>query len=67
MSSEDQHLEVRWELTTHEGNRREQLRRARRLTLRERLQVIEEMSELSARFRLVRERNEGGGKTRPTR
>lgn len=55
--SETEHPEVRWELTTYEGSRREQLRRARELTLRERLQAIEEMAELSERLRLARERN----------
>jgi CRISPR-associated protein Csx17 len=49
---------VRWELTTHEGSRREQLRRARELTLRERLQAVEEMTELSERLRQARERAE---------
>lgn len=50
--------DVRWELTTHEGNRREQLHRARKLTLRERLQAVEEMAELSERFRIMRERRD---------
>jgi len=53
--SKAEHPELRWELTTHEGNRREQLRRARELTLRERLQAVEEMAELSERLRLARE------------
>jgi hypothetical protein len=56
--SEAQDPDVRWELTTHEGNRREQLRRARKLTLRERLQALEEMTELSGRLRFVREGGE---------
>jgi hypothetical protein len=54
--SRAEHPDIRWELTTHEGNRREQLRRARELTLRERLQAVEEMAELSERLRLARER-----------
>jgi hypothetical protein len=59
--------DVRWELTTHEGNRREQLRRARELTLRQRLQAVEEMTALSERFRVVRERGDSGGKAGPPR
>jgi len=55
---------VRWELTTHEGNRREQLRRARKLTLRERLQAVEEMAELSERLRRARERKTSNSKGR---
>ncbi|HYO47246.1 MAG TPA: hypothetical protein VEY33_11225 [Gemmatimonadota bacterium] len=55
--SKAEHPDIRWELTTHEGSRREQLRRARELTLRERLQTVEEMAELSERLRLARERN----------
>jgi hypothetical protein len=43
-----------WELTRWEGSRREQLRRARELTLRERLQSIEEMATLSERLRRMR-------------
>lgn len=51
---------IRWELTTHEGNRKEQLRRARKLTLRERLQALEEMAELGARLRRTRQHQDGG-------
>ncbi|CAN5877404.1 hypothetical protein BH20GEM1_BH20GEM1_12150 [soil metagenome] len=40
-----------WEGATHEGSRRFQLRRARELTLRERLEAVERMSELSDRLR----------------
>jgi hypothetical protein len=39
-----------WKLTTWEGSRREQLRRWRALTLREKLQAVEEMTELSAKL-----------------
>jgi CRISPR-associated protein Csx17 len=56
--------DVRWELTTFEGSRREQLRRARELTLRERLQAVEEMAELSERLRLARERKTSNSKGR---
>lgn len=53
--------EIRWELATHEGSRKERLRRARELTLRERLQAVEEMAELSERLRLSRERETHSG------
>jgi len=43
-----------WEATTWEGSRREQLRRALRLTLRERLEALEELSELARHFEWMR-------------
>jgi CRISPR-associated protein Csx17 len=42
--------DIDWSLTTWEGSRRAQLRRWLALTVRERLQAIEEMVELSARI-----------------
>lgn len=39
-----------WKLTTWEGSRREQLRRWRALTLREKLQAVEDMAELAAKL-----------------
>lgn len=39
-----------WAETTWEGNRRAQLRRALELTLRERLQAVEDMAEVAQRF-----------------
>ena len=39
--------DIDWNLTTWEGSRREQLRRWRMLSVRERLQAIEEMAELA--------------------
>lgn len=47
--------DIDWSLTTWEGNRRAQLRHALTLTVRERLQVLDGMSELSERFRRMRE------------
>lgn len=49
-----------WKLTTWEGSRREQLRRWRKLTLREKLQAVEEMARLAetiaaASFRVQRD------------
>ena len=46
----DQIPEHLWELTTWEGSRREQLRRGRALTLREKLQAVEDMEELAKRL-----------------
>lgn len=43
-----------WSLTTWEGSRREQLRRWRTLSLRERLLAVEEMAELSQHFQRMR-------------
>ena len=51
----DQHPEIDWTLTTWEGSRRVQLRRWRRLTLRERLQAVEDMAELARRFQELRQ------------
>jgi hypothetical protein len=47
--------DIDWSLTTWEGVRREQLRRAAALTLRERLQSLEDMAEVAERFRQMRE------------
>jgi len=44
-----------WEQTTWEGNRRAQLRHALTLTLRERLQAVEDMAEVTQRLREMRE------------
>lgn len=43
-----------WELATWVGVRREQLRRALRLTLRGRLEARDEMAELARRFERMR-------------
>lgn len=43
-----------WSQTTWEGNRRAQLRHALSLTLRERLQAVEDMAEVSERLREMR-------------
>jgi hypothetical protein len=43
-----------WAETTWEGNRRAQLRQALTLTLRERLQAVEDMGELAERFAQMR-------------
>lgn len=47
--------DIDWSLTTWEGSRRVQLRHALTLTVRERLQVLDGMSELSEHFRRMRE------------
>jgi hypothetical protein len=43
-----------WESATWEGSRRLQLRRALSLTLRERLQAVEDMAEVSTRLQQMR-------------
>ena len=43
-----------WRLATWEGSRREQLRRALRLTLRERLQLLDDMGDLVRHFAWMR-------------
>lgn len=48
-----------WAETTWEGNRRAQLRRALGLTLRERLQAVEDMAEVAQRFEEMRSRSKG--------
>ena len=55
-----------WEQTTWDGSRRAQLREALKLTLRERMQSIEDMADLADRFRQMREKREASGAS-PTR
>ena len=57
----DQIPEEHWESATWEGSRREQIRRALRLTIRERLQAAEELSDLSRAFQQMR----AAGKFKP--
>jgi CRISPR-associated protein Csx17 len=47
--------DIDWSLTTWEGTRRDQLRRSIALTLRERLEAVEEMARLSERLQRMRE------------
>ncbi len=47
--------DIDWSLTTWEGARRQQLRRALRLTLRERLQGVEDMADLVRYFNALRD------------
>lgn len=42
---------IDWSVTTWEGSRREQIRRWRQLTVRERLEALDEMTELAERLR----------------
>lgn len=46
--------EIDWSLTTWEGSRREQLRRWRKLSLRERLRAVEDMADTSRHFQAMR-------------
>jgi hypothetical protein len=47
--------DIDWSLTTWEGSRRAQLRRALTLTLGERLQALDDMTEITEHFRWMRE------------
>ncbi len=51
-----------WSQTTWEGNRRAQLRHALSLSLRERLQAVEDMAEVSERLREMRKTVPAAGK-----
>ena len=48
MSDSDERID--WSKTTFEGSRREQLRRWRALSLRERLEALDRLSDLAGRF-----------------
>jgi hypothetical protein len=48
MSDSDKNID--WSKTTFEGSRREQLRRWRALTLRQRLEALDRLSDLAGRF-----------------
>jgi hypothetical protein len=48
--------DIDWSLTTWEGSRRAQLRRALTLTLRERLEAMEGLAEIARRFQEIRAR-----------
>ena len=52
-----------WAETTWEGNRRAQLRRTLELTLRERLQAVEDMADVAERFAQMRHSKAGTTKT----
>ena len=47
----EQENKIDWEKTTFEGSRREQLRLAKRMTVRQRLEALNELSALSERMR----------------
>lgn len=46
--------DIDWSLTTWEGSRRAQLRRALALTLRERMEAVEGMADVARRFAEIR-------------
>lgn len=46
--------DIDWSLTTWEGSRRAQLRRALALTLRERMEAVEGMADVARRFEEIR-------------
>ena len=50
--------DIDWSLTTWEGSRKAQLRRALELTLRERLEAVEGLADVARRFEEMRARGE---------
>ena len=58
--------EENWSSATWEGNRREQMRRALRLTIRERLQVADKLSEMLRHFQQMRAAGKFNLKTQTT-
>jgi hypothetical protein len=60
----DMEPKIDWTLTTWEGSRREQLRRWRALSLRDRFRAIEDMAEISQRLQEMRKQPKTG-RTRP--
>lgn len=50
--SEDQRP-IDWSKTTFDGSRREQLRQARRMTVRQRLEALDELTEIAERLRAM--------------
>ncbi|MDD3677162.1 hypothetical protein [Thauera propionica] len=49
----DKEQQIDWSKTTFEGVRKERLRRAVRMTVRERLEVMDELNRLSERLQTV--------------
>ena len=49
----DKRYVVDWEKTTFDGNRREQLRRASAMTVRQRLEALDQLTELSERMQAM--------------
>ena len=50
--------DIDWSLTTWEGSRRAQLRRALELTLRERMEAVEGLADVARRFEEMRAKGE---------
>jgi len=66
MSGVNQIPDQAWEETTWEGSRRAQLRRALKLTLRERLQAVEDMEDVARRLQEMRSRRGGPDRKKET-
>lgn len=56
----DTESKIDWSLTTWEGHRREQLRRSRAMSLRNRFRAIEDMAEVSQRLQEMRKQRKSG-------
>lgn len=49
----DNERRIDWKKTMFEGSRREQLRQAQRMTVRQRLEALEQLAELSERIQAM--------------
>lgn len=50
----DNERPIDWDKTTFDGSRREQLRQTRAMTVRQRLEALDELTELSERIQIMR-------------
>ncbi|MDD3677158.1 hypothetical protein [Thauera propionica] len=53
----DEEQQIDWSKTTFEGVRKERLRQASKMTVRERLEVMDELNQLSRRLQAVPRRS----------
>lgn len=54
--SDNQHP-IDWNRTTFDGSRREQLRQTKRMTVRQRLEALDQLRQLSERMQAMRKRS----------
>ena len=56
----DNECSIDWSKTTFDGSRREQLRQAQRMTVRQRLEALDQLTELSERLQAMPKQSGGG-------
>lgn len=56
----DKERPINWEKTTFDGSRREQLRRAQTMTVRQRLEAMNELIRTSECMQIMRKQPDGG-------